>query len=113
MGATKTYHRWTDEERAIVRARYQGTGASAVAIGASLGVSKHAVKSQAVRMGLGTRATAIRWSAREVERLRELLPTTARHLIAKRLGKSENAVLIKAHRIGLSARTRVAPGTRR
>jgi hypothetical protein len=46
-------HRWTDEEREIVRQRYDGTRESADAIGKDLGLTFLQVRGQVQKLKLG------------------------------------------------------------
>ena len=52
-GGAAPQHRWTDEEKEIVRRDYAHSRQSAKEIGARLGVTEFAVKGQVSMMGLG------------------------------------------------------------
>jgi len=98
-------HRWTDDEMEIVRQKYQGTNASAEAIARELGVTKYAVKGIVQRLGI-TRVKSPPWTADEDERLIELLSKHPAGEVAKRMGRSTNAVVVRSKRLGYSRRSR-------
>jgi len=98
-------HKWTEEEREIVRRDYQGSNASAAKIAEKLGVTKFAVKGQAAAMGIMTQKSPD-WTPREIERLQELIHQRAVPQIAKMLHRSPNAVRVKATRLKLGLRAR-------
>lgn len=96
-------HKWTDEERAIVRRDYKGTNAQTIANG--LGVTKYAVKGQAAKMGI-LRQKSPRWAKKELKQLEDLIHHHPIGEIAKKLHRSPNAVKIKATRLNLKLRLR-------
>jgi len=99
-------HKWTEEERQIVRRDYQGTNASAQQLTGKLGVSLNAVKGQAQKMGISFRPDMKRWTPKEEEELVELIARFAPHVIARRMKRTINSVVVKAKRLGLSRMAR-------
>jgi DNA-binding CsgD family transcriptional regulator len=102
-------HRWTDEEREIVRRDYTGTHQSKRDIAARLGVTQNAVAGQIMNMGLGNRSDRDRrkpWSEKEDEQLRELLGKYAPRTVAEKMVRSLNSVMIRGQRLGISRRCR-------
>lgn len=107
-----TKHKWTDEEREIVRRDYKGTMASAIAIARCLSyltgseVTKYAVKGQVQRLGIAKQLDRRPWTPEEDERLGELITRCAPAKVAKLMGRSENAVVVRSKRLGYSRRVR-------
>jgi len=103
-------HRWTEEERDIVRRDYKGTNLSAQVIAAMLSrpgnpVTQYAVKGQAAALGLMQQKSPP-WTQREIECLQSLIHQYSIPQIAKKLHRSANAVKIKATRLKLGLRQR-------
>jgi len=102
-------HRWTDEEREIVRRDYTGTHQSKRDIAARLGVTQNAVAGQIMNIGLGNRSDRDRrkpWSEKEDEQLRELLGKYAPRTVAEKMVRSLNSVVVRGKRLGISRRCR-------
>jgi DNA-binding CsgD family transcriptional regulator len=104
-GGSAPKHRWTEEEREIVRRDYKGTNASSRAIAAELGVTEFAVKGQAAKLGLMQQKSP-NWTQEEYRTLRENVHRKSIGQIAKMLGRSTNAVKVKATRLKLKLRKR-------
>ena len=104
--AVRTNHRWTEEEREVVRRDYRQTHKSRRELAAKLGVTEYAVAGQVSRMGLGKRTDRRPWTPEEDERLRELIPQKSATRIAKILHRSINAVTVRAKRLRESQRVR-------
>ena len=102
----RTNHRWTEEEREIVRQEYRNTHKSRRELAAKLGVTEYAVAAQVSRMGLGKRTDRRPWTPEEDELLRELIPRKSVPGIARTMGRSVNAVTVRAKRIQASRRVR-------
>lgn len=101
-------HRWTEDEKAIVRRDYAFNRASIEDIAARLGVTANAVKGKVNELGLA-KATDYRkrpWSADEDEQLRDLITRKRPRTIAIIMGRSLNAVVVRSKRIGCSRRAR-------
>jgi len=110
-GGNSHKHKWTDEERDIVRRDYDGHNRTAHLIAMKLSymtgdkITFNAVKGQAAKMGILTDKSPD-WTDREVEALQEMITQYAPAKIAKRLHRSVNAVVVKSKRLGLSRRFR-------
>jgi len=110
-GGSAHKHKWTDEERAIVRREYDGTDQKSKQIAGKLSyitgdkITFFAVKGQAARMGI-MQDKSPDWTEREVEILSEMITMHAPITIAKRLKRSLNAVVVKSKRLKLSRRAR-------
>ena len=98
-------HKWTEEERDIVRREYNGTNLNALRIASKIGVTLCAVKGQVQRLGIAQQKSPP-WSEKEVEKLSELIHVHAISRVAKILHRSPNAVKIKATRLKLGLRFR-------
>ncbi len=98
-------HKWTEEERAIVRREYKGTNASAQAIADLLGVTLFAVKGQAAKMGI-LQQKSPSWTQDEYRILKENIHRKSIGQIARMLGRSLNAVKVKSTRLKLRLRKR-------
>jgi len=101
----KNNHRWTEEERLIVRRDYQGDKASCQAIADALGVSFYAVKGQASKMGISFQDRQ-NWTRQAEDKLRQLMPRYAPIRVAKMMHRSINSVVLKSKRLGISRKTR-------
>jgi hypothetical protein len=97
-------HKWTDEEREIVRRDYKGTHASNREIARMLGVTEYQVRGQASRMGLGKRTDRRPWDPDQDERLRALIPCYSVNYIANLMHRSVNSVVVRSKRLGLHRR---------
>ena len=104
-GGSAYKHKWTDDERDIVRRDYDGTNKTAQRIADNLGVTFNAVKGQAGKMGIRLPKSPA-WTEAEIERLSEMITVYNPSAIAKRLNRSVNAVVVKSKRLGLSRRAR-------
>jgi len=98
-------HKWSEEDRSIVRRDYEGTNASARRIADRLGVTFNAVKAQVQIAGIAMQKSPP-WTEKELERLRELIHKHSVTQVAKMLHRSTNAVYVKATRLKLGLRTR-------
>jgi len=110
-GGNAHKHKWTDEERDIVRREYDGTNQKSQQIAGKLSyitsdkVTFFAVRGQAAKMGI-MQDKSPNWTERECEILSEMLGNYSSITIARRLRRSVNAVVVKSKRLGLSRRTR-------
>jgi len=104
-GGNAPKHKWTDEEREIVRRDYKGTNASAQEIAGRLGVTLFAVKGQVALLGIQQQKSPP-WTQHELAQLEELIHRYSVVEIAKILHRSPNAVKIKATRMKLNLRSR-------
>jgi hypothetical protein len=94
---TQIKHKWTEDERMVVRQEYRGTLRSAAEIARRLGVTLYGVKGQAAKMGL-CKDKSPRWTEEEIERLGELIHRYPVAVVAKKLHRSINAVVVKSTR---------------
>ncbi len=103
----KMCHQYTEEDKDIIRRDYKQDEASTYAIAGKLGVSYHAVKWQAKRMGLCKRILQPnrKWDSPEDDLLKELIGLYSTRTVAEMLGRSVNAVVIRLSRLGISPRT--------
>lgn len=97
-------HKWTDEEREIIRRDYAHTHASRQAIAARLGVGEYGVAGQIAKMGIAKRTDRHPWTPEEDERLKGLIPRYATSHIAKMLHRSINSVVVRSQRLRLHRR---------
>ena len=110
-GGSAHKHKWTDEERDIVRREYNGTNQRSGQIAAKLSytvgdkITLYAVKGQAAKMGIMQDKSPY-WTEEEIEKLTEMIGSYSPPTIAKRLHRSINAVVVKSKRLGLSRRVR-------
>ena len=110
-GGNSHKHKWTDEERDIVRRDYDGHNHTAHLIALKLSyitgdrITFNAVKGQAAKMGI-LRNKSPDWTDKETELLQEMITQYSPMKIAKRLHRSLNAVVVKSKRLGLSRRFR-------
>ena len=102
----KTNHRWTDEEREIIRRDYQQTSASRRELANRLGVTEPQVAHQIATMGLGKRSDRRPWTPEENSRLLDLIQQKSTGQIAKIMRRTVNAVVVQAKRLNASSRNR-------
>ena len=105
-GGSAPKHRWTEEERNIVRREYAHSRESAKRIAEYLGVTEFAVKGQVSAMGLGNHDNRHPWTPQEEIKLRRLLRRYGPRTVAKRMHRSLNSVVIKSKRLNIKRRTR-------
>ena len=99
-------HKWTDEDRQIVRRDYKGTRQSAQQIANNLGVSFYGVLGQAYKMGISFHPDKKRWTLEEEERLAGLITKYPPYLVAKKMKRGIISIIVKTKRLGLSRRVR-------
>lgn len=101
-----TYHRWTEEEVALVRDLYETHGAAPIA--EQLGVSISAVRGRAGLLAIQNLSTLKEprhyWTSEEDVVLRELYPEGGAAPVAKRLGLSKMNVRYRAQVLGVKSR---------
>ena len=110
-GGNTHKHKWTDDERDIVRRDYDGTNKTAYLIAIRLSyitgdkITFYAVKGQAAKMGI-MQDKSPDWTDSEIKILTEMIYQYSPIAIAKRLHRSLNAVVVKSKRLGLKRRFR-------
>ena len=105
-GGSAPKHRWTEEERNIVRREYEHSRESAKRIAEYLGVTEFAVKGQVSAMGLGNHDNRHPWTPKEEEKLKRLLRRWGPRMVAVKMHRSLNSVVLKAKRLNIQRRTR-------
>lgn len=106
-------HKWTDEERTIVRRDYRHNKASCEELARRLGVTWLAVRRQTVAMGICKRTDYRPWTEAEKKRLEKLIPRYSVRRIAQMMHRSMNAVKIKSTRLKIYKRNREGWFTKR
>jgi hypothetical protein len=102
-------HKWTEEERDIVRRDYRQDNESAQEIADRLGLSFFGVKGQVAYLGLSKvtdRGWRRPWTKAEDEKLAELLQQHCVRKVAKLMHRTLASVTVRAKRLHLSRRIR-------
>ena len=99
-------HKWTDEEREIIRRDYRHTFASKQELAARLGVSPFGVAGQIAKMGIARRDDRRLWSPKEKEIVVDLIQRYCPIRVAHLMHRSLNSVVIMSKRLGVSRRIR-------
>jgi hypothetical protein len=92
-------HRWTEEEREILRRDYRHNRQSAIEIGNRLGIDPDGVKAQASYLGIAKRTDHNPWTPEDKEKLARLIGKMSYHDIARHMHRSYNAVCNKAYEL--------------
>jgi hypothetical protein len=101
----KHQHRWTEEELGLVRLHYDGTRASVESLCRITGATFFGVKGQIMRLGLA-RVKPADWSEKELIYLERHIHRQSVKTISKALGRSINAIKVKATRLHYKLRDR-------
>lgn len=110
-GGTAFRHKWTENERNIVRRDYDGTSMSAYYLANRLSsltgerITFHAIKGQVQMLGLAIDKSR-RWTPEEESTLIDLITQFAPATVARILHRSVNSVIVKSKRLHLSLRIR-------
>jgi len=99
-------HKWTDEEREIIRSDYKHTHKSRQELASRLGVTQYAVAGQIAYMGVARRDDRHLWTPEEKERLADLLQRYCPRRVARLMHRSINSVVVMSKRLGVSRRIR-------
>jgi len=99
-------HNWTEEELNIVRRDYNGHNDSAIKIANGLSISFNAVKSKIATLGICHNTNRKPWTLKEEVLLRDLITSYCPRTVAKKMGRSENSVVVRVKRLHLSRRAR-------
>lgn len=105
-GGSAPKHKWTEEEREIVRRDFTHTHASRREIAHRLGVTEFGVAGQIATMGIAKKTGRRSWRPKEDEQLGELVTRYAPITIAKRMHRSVNSVVVRSTRLGYHRRVR-------
>ena len=105
-GGSAPKHRWTEDEKLIVRRDYAHTRKSAIEIAERMGVTEFAVKGQVSIMGLGNHDNRHPWTPKEDAKLRRLLRRWGPRTVAKKMHRSLNSVVLRSKRLNISRRQR-------
>jgi len=106
-------HKWTDDERDIIRRDYKHTRKSRQELAARLGVTEYGIAGQISTMGIAKSDDRHPWSPREKEKLAKLIPQYCPRRIARMMHRSINSVVVMAKRINAPRRYREGWFTKR
>lgn len=98
-------HHWTEEESRILKEEYDSESGTANRIARQLGVTVSAVYCRAVNMGLA-RQYFSRWNKEDDDWLRNLVGKHPVSQIVKIMKKSQNVILGRMNRLGLTTKYR-------
>lgn len=104
-------HRWTDEERDIIRRDFQHTLDSCAQVARFLShmsgdrITAFAVRGQVTSMGIAKTTDRHPWSTIEDDRLRDLMPQFCARRVARMMHRSLNSVVVRSKRLSISRRT--------
>lgn len=99
-------HRWSEEDREIIRRDYRHTRRSCEVLGARFGVSWFALRYQVGVMGIARSGNRRPWSEEEDERLCQLMELYPTSKVARRMHRTINSVVGRSKRLGVSSRNR-------
>jgi len=102
----RPWHKWTDEERDIIRRDYRHTRVSRQELAAWLGVTEFGVAGQIATMGIAKSDDRHPWTEKEKETLAELIPQYCPRRVARMMHRSLNSVVVMSKRIHASRRAR-------
>jgi hypothetical protein len=108
FGLGKRKYQWTPELHALLKRAYCGNkpqiGRALDALEKKTGWPRHALKYEAIRLGIVTADHRRLWTEREVAYIEERISSDGVKRVAKALHRSHGAVQAKAARMALSAR---------
>ena len=87
-------HKWTDDERDIIRRDYKHTHKSRQELAARLGVTDFGVAGQISNMGIAKSEDRRQWTPQEKEKLAALIPQFCPRRIARMMHRSLNSVTV-------------------
>ena len=105
-------HKWTDEERDIIRRDFKHTHESCRQLADYLSrefggkITQFAVRGQVTIMGIAKSDDRHPWSPKEDARLTELIPTFCPRVVARMMHRSINSVVVRSKRLHISRRCR-------
>lgn len=104
-GQWMNIHSWTEEDDALLRRDYRYTLQSLEDLALKVGATKDSVRQRLTRLGL-LKLTIVKWTPEEERFLEENYTRLSPIVISRRLHKSPNSVVAKAHRLGVTSRVR-------
>ena len=105
-------HKWTDEERAIVRRDFRHSRESCQRIADYLNrltggsITGIGVRGQIQVMGIARSDDRHPWSLEEDDKLRELIQSFCPRKVARKMHRSINSVVVRSKRLNISRRCR-------
>ena len=108
----RTNHMWSDEERAIIRRDYKHSRASCQQLAEYLSretgdrITAFAVRGQVTSMGIAKSDDRHPWNPEEDAKLMELIPTFCPRVVARKMHRSINSVVVRSKRLNISRRVR-------
>lgn len=105
-------HKWTDEERAIIRRDFKHSRESCKQLAKYLSfitkerITQYSIRGQVTSMGIAKNDDRHPWSPEEIERLKELMPRYSPRRVAEMMHRSINSVTVKSKRVSISRRCR-------
>ena len=105
-------HKWTDEERAIIRRDYKHSRESAQRVADHLSretgerITASAVSGQVSSMGIAKSDDRRYWTPKEDVMLQELIPCFCPRVVARKMHRSINSVVVRSKRLNISLRCR-------
>lgn len=105
QGQWVSIHSWTEEDDALLRREYRYTLQSLKDLAVKVGATKDSVRQRLTRLGL-LKLTVLKWTPEEEKFLEENYSRLSPLVISRRLHKSANAVVGKAHRLRVTNKVR-------
>ncbi len=108
----KINHKWTDDERAIIRRDYKHSRASYQRLAEYFShltrekITPEAVKGQIQIMGIAKSDDRHPWSPKEDDKLRDLIHAFCPRVVARMMHRSINSVVVRSKRLSISRRCR-------
>ena len=105
-------HKWTDEERVIIRRDFRHNRESCQRIADYLSlltgerITCVGVKGQVQNMGIAKSDDRHPWTPKEDDKLRELIQSFCPRNVAKKMHRSMNSVVVRSKRLNISRRYR-------
>lgn len=105
-------HRWTDEERAIIRRDFKHTLESCRQIAEHLSrvsedrITAFGVRGQVTTMGIAKSDDRHPWTPEDDAILVELIPSFCSRVVAMKMHRSINSVVVRSKRLNISRRCR-------
>ena len=105
-------HKWTDEERAIIRRDFKHTRESRQQLAYQLSqltgekITEFGVAGQIAIMGIAKSDDWHPWNPEEDAKLIKLIPTLCPRAVARKMHRSINSVVVRSKRLNISRRVR-------